>query len=96
MAEKQSTGTQVQLKDQFVTAIVVTHDGVTWLSGSQRSELWSMSFGMQAPAITVSWKLAGVHLVQRLKQHFAVSNGRMDGAGGGYFFFFEITISESN
>ena len=32
MAEKQSTGTQVQLKDQFVTAIVVTHDGVTWLS----------------------------------------------------------------
>ena len=32
MAEKQSTGTQLQLKDQFVTAIVVTHDGVTWLS----------------------------------------------------------------
>jgi len=32
VAEKQSTGTQVQLKDQFVTAIVVTHDGVTWLS----------------------------------------------------------------
>jgi GT2 family glycosyltransferase len=32
VAEKQSTGTQLQLKDQFVTAIVVTHDGVTWLS----------------------------------------------------------------
>ena len=32
MAEKQSTGVQTQLKDQFVTAIVVTHDGVTWLN----------------------------------------------------------------
>ena len=32
MAEKQSTGAQAQLEDQFVTAIVVTHDGVTWLS----------------------------------------------------------------
>ena len=32
MAEKQSTRAQAQLKDQFVTAIVVTHDGVTWLS----------------------------------------------------------------
>ena len=32
MAEKQSTGAQAQLEDQYVTAIVVTHDGVTWLS----------------------------------------------------------------
>jgi GT2 family glycosyltransferase len=32
VAEKQSTGSQLQLKDQFVTAIIVTHDGVTWLS----------------------------------------------------------------
>jgi GT2 family glycosyltransferase len=32
VAEKQSTGVQTQLKDQFVTAIVVTHDGVTWLN----------------------------------------------------------------
>lgn len=32
MAEKQSTGAQAQIKDQFVTAIIVTHDGVTWLS----------------------------------------------------------------
>ena len=32
MVEKQSTGSQLQLKDQFVTAIIVTHDGVTWLS----------------------------------------------------------------
>jgi len=32
VAEKQSTRAQAQLKDQFVTAIVVTHDGVTWLS----------------------------------------------------------------
>jgi len=32
VAEKQSTGAQAQLEDQYVTAIVVTHDGVTWLS----------------------------------------------------------------
>ena len=32
MAEKQSTGAQAQLEDQYVTAILVTHDGVTWLS----------------------------------------------------------------
>jgi len=32
VVEKQSTGSQLQLKDQFVTAIIVTHDGVTWLS----------------------------------------------------------------
>jgi len=32
VAEKQSTGAQAQLEDQYVTAILVTHDGVTWLS----------------------------------------------------------------
>lgn len=32
MAEKASTGAQAQIEDQYVTAIVVTHDGVTWLS----------------------------------------------------------------
>ncbi|MFN7802027.1 MAG: glycosyltransferase family 2 protein, partial [Actinomycetes bacterium] len=30
MAEKQST--QAQVRDQHVTAILVTHNGVTWLS----------------------------------------------------------------
>ena len=32
MAEKQSTGAQAQVEDQFVTAILITHDGATWLS----------------------------------------------------------------
>jgi len=32
VAEKASTGAQAQIEDQYVTAIVVTHDGVTWLS----------------------------------------------------------------
>ncbi|MDA3030682.1 MAG: glycosyltransferase, partial [Actinomycetota bacterium] len=32
MAEKRSTGAQAQVEDQFVTAILITHDGATWLS----------------------------------------------------------------
>ena len=32
MAEKQSTGALAQVEDQFVSAILVTHDGATWLS----------------------------------------------------------------
>ena len=32
MAEKQSTGAQAQVEDQFVTAILITHNGATWLS----------------------------------------------------------------
>ena len=31
MAEKAITGAQAQIEDQYVTAIIVTHDGVTWL-----------------------------------------------------------------
>ena len=32
MAEKQSTGALAQVEDQFVSAILITHDGATWLS----------------------------------------------------------------
>jgi len=32
VAEKQSTGALAQVEDQFVSAILVTHDGATWLS----------------------------------------------------------------
>ncbi|MFM8632763.1 MAG: glycosyltransferase family 2 protein, partial [Candidatus Nanopelagicus sp.] len=32
MAEKQSTRAIAQVQDQYVTAVLVTHDGVTWLS----------------------------------------------------------------
>ena len=32
MAEKANTGAQARLEDQFVTAILVTHDGAPWLS----------------------------------------------------------------
>ena len=32
MAEKQSTGGIAQVEDQYVSAILITHDGATWLS----------------------------------------------------------------
>lgn len=32
MAEKQSTGGLAQVEDQYVSAILITHDGATWLS----------------------------------------------------------------
>ncbi len=32
MAEKAITGASAQIEDQYVTAVIVTHDGATWLS----------------------------------------------------------------
>lgn len=32
MAEKQSTGALAQVEDQYVSAVLITHDGATWLS----------------------------------------------------------------
>ena len=56
--------------------IVPNHPALSGLGGRlkefasqlQISELFTQSFGVTSPEVTVSWRLAGKHLVQTLKR----------------------------
>jgi glycosyltransferase involved in cell wall biosynthesis len=78
VAEKQSTGVQTQLKDQFVTAIVVTHDGVTWLNevvaslSSQKHKI-DQIIAVDNGSIDDSVKLlnkAGIEVIKKISQNW--------------------------